>query len=252
MKKGVELDITESVALVTGANSPIGLAIASQLAQAGADVIMAVHKNTAEAEALAVKTNSTVLHCDLRNPEEIEDLIDQTFKIKERLDILVNNAALQTVEDLINISYEDWDAIFETNLRSVHLLIKAAVPYLQKSENASIANVSSIEAHQPALGHGHYSASKAALIMLTRSAAFEYGKFGIRVNSVSPGLIDNGDIEKNWPEGSKRWLDSAPLKRLGKPKDVADAILFLSSPLAKWITGSDLIVDGGIMSRPTW
>ena len=105
---------------------------------------------------------------------------------------------------------------------------------------------------QPAPGHGHYAAAKAALVMLTRSAALEYGPRGIRVNSVSPGLIDDGSLSDRWPEGVERWLVAAPLGRLGTPEDVAGAVAFLASPQASWISGTDLVVDGGVMTRPTW
>ena len=130
--------------------------------------------------------------------------------------------------------------------------MRAAIPVLEKSDHASIVNVASIEGHQPARGHSHYSTSKAGLLMLTKSAALEYADFGVRVNSVSPGLIDDGNLEERWPEGLNRWLDSVPLGRAGSPKDVADAVIFLSSPMARWITGSDLVVDGGISTNATW
>ena len=130
--------------------------------------------------------------------------------------------------------------------------MRAALPALEKSKNASVVNIVSIEGHQPARGHSHYSASKAALLMLTKSAALEYANLGIRVNSVSPGLIDDGNLKERWPEGLDRWLNSAPLGRVGDPKDIADAVVFLSSPMASWVTGSDLVVDGGISTNATW
>ena len=130
--------------------------------------------------------------------------------------------------------------------------MRAAIPVLEKSANASIVNIASIEGHQPARGHSHYSTSKAGLLMLTKSAALEYADLGIRVNSVSPGLIDDGNLKDRWPEGIDRWLDSAPLSRVGTPEDIAGAVVFLSSSLAHWITGSDLLVDGGISTNATW
>ena len=123
---------------------------------------------------------------------------------------------------------------------------------LEKSKNASVVNIVSIEGHQPARGHSHYSTSKAALLKLTKSAALEYANLGIRVNSVSPGLIDDGNLKERWPEGLDRWFNSAPLGRVGDPKDIADAVVFLSSPMASWVTGSDLVVDGGISTNATW
>ena len=248
----IEIDLSGNVALVTGANSPIGLAIASELKEAGAELILAIHNSDDNVKTLASSIPATILNADLRNPREVERLISETFEIGNQLDIIVNNAALQNVEKLVETDSDSWDAVLETNLRSVHLLMRAAIPALEKSANASIVNIASIEGHQPARGHSHYSTSKAGLLMLTKSAALEYADFGIRVNSVSPGLIDDGNLEERWPEGFHRWLESVPLGRVGSPKDVADAVIFLSSPMARWITGSDLVVDGGVSTNATW
>jgi NAD(P)-dependent dehydrogenase (short-subunit alcohol dehydrogenase family) len=116
----------------------------------------------------------------------------------------------------------------------------------------SIIHIASIEGSQPAYGHAHYAASKAAIIMHARAAAIEYGPLGIRVNTVSPGLIARPGLEQDWPEGVGRWLAAAPLGRLGTGMDVANACLFLASPLASWITGHNLVVDGGMSAHPTW
>ena len=148
-----------------------------------------------------------------------------------------------------------WDAVLDVNLRAIHLLVRAAADALAANggeQGGSVVNVASIEAHQPAPGHGHYAAAKAALVMLTRSAALEYGTRAIRVNSVSPGLVDDGGLSDRWPEGVERWLAAAPLGRLGTPEDVAEAVAFLASPQATWISGTDLVVDGGVLARPTW
>src|SRR6202035_3957499 len=115
----------------------------------------------------------------------------------------------------------------------------------------AIVNVSSIEGLQPAYDHSHYAASKAAVIMHTRAAALELGRAGIRVNSVSPGLIDAEGLAEAWPEGVARWQAAAPLERLGDPSDVADAVLFLVSPAARWVSGANLVVDGGVLTHNT-
>jgi NAD(P)-dependent dehydrogenase (short-subunit alcohol dehydrogenase family) len=115
-----------------------------------------------------------------------------------------------------------------------------------------VVNIASIEALQPATGHSHYATSKAALLMLTRAAALELGPLGIRVNAISPGLIGREGIETGWPEGVASWRAAAPLGRLGTPDDIADAALFLASDAARWITGANLVVDGGVSSNSTW
>ncbi|MDE0139251.1 MAG: SDR family oxidoreductase, partial [bacterium] len=108
------------------------------------------------------------------------------------------------------------------------------------------------EGSYPAPGHGHYSVSKAGMIMHARAAAQAYGSAGVRVNVVSPGLISRPGIEDAWPEGVGRWGTACPLGRLGTPEDIGDACVFLCSDLARWITGAELVVDGGVMANPTW
>ena len=120
-------------------------------------------------------------------------------------------------------------------------------------DGGAIVNIASIEGLQPAFDHSHYAASKAAVIMHTRAAALELGRRGVRVNCVSPGLIDvEGGLEHAWPSGVERWHAAAPLHRLGRPDDVADAVLFLASDAARWITGANLVVDGGVLAHNTW
>jgi len=118
--------------------------------------------------------------------------------------------------------------------------------------SGAIVNVASIEGSDPAVGHAHYATSKAGVLMFTRAAALEYGEYSIRVNAVSPGLIRRERIETGWPDGVKRWKSKAPLQRLGEAADVADAVLFLLSPAARWISGANLVVDGGMSAVSRW
>jgi 3-oxoacyl-[acyl-carrier protein] reductase len=138
----------------------------------------------------------------------------------------------------------------DTNLTSVFACTQAAAEVM--GPGGSVTHIASVEARNPAPEHAHYSVSKAAIVTHARAAALEYGPHGIRVNTVSPGLIDREGLAEAWPEGVERWLRKAPLGRLGRPEDVADACVFLASPLASWITGHDLAVDGGVSARPTW
>jgi 3-oxoacyl-[acyl-carrier protein] reductase len=121
-----------------------------------------------------------------------------------------------------------------------------------QGRGGAIIHIASIEGIQPTDMHGHYATSKAGLIMHARASALAWGKHDIRVNAVSPGLIDRPGLEDDWPDGVERWRRSAPLVRLGTPEDIGDACVFLSSDLARWVTGANLVVDGGVLTRPTW
>jgi 3-oxoacyl-[acyl-carrier protein] reductase len=121
-----------------------------------------------------------------------------------------------------------------------------------RGAGGAVVNIASIEGLFPAPTHGHYATSKAGLIMLTRAQAMELGPRGIRVNSVSPGVIYREGIRENWPTGVKRWMDAVPLGRMGDDEDVGDAVLFLVAPASRFITGANLVVDGGITARPTF
>ena len=138
------------------------------------------------------------------------------------------------------------------NLRGALACLQAAGRRMAAAGRGAIVNVTSIQAFRPAPGLAHYSAAKAGLEMLTRSAALELGPAGVRVNAVAPGLIWREGLETAWPEGVARYLAAAPLGRLGQPEDVADACLFLSSPAARFITGTTLVVDGGVLAGPAF
>ncbi|EGX55780.1 dehydrogenase [Streptomyces zinciresistens K42] len=123
---------------------------------------------------------------------------------------------------------------------------------LTADDHSALHRLPSVEAGRPARGYAHYSASRAAVVTHARAAAVEYGPLGIRVNTVSPGLVHREGLDADWPEGVRRWERAAPAGRLESPRDVGDACVFLASPLASWITGHDLVVDGGVSARPSW
>jgi 3-oxoacyl-[acyl-carrier protein] reductase len=177
-------------------------------------------------------------------------VVDEAFAHHGRLDAVVNNAGVQPVEPLPDMTTEQWQSVVDINLTGPFAVTQAAASLLPAG--GSVTHIASIEGSHPAPGHAHYAASKAALIMHARAAALEYGPRGIRVNTVSPGLITRPGIESQWPEGVARWRSAAPLTRLGTPEDIGNACVFLASDLASWITGHDLVVDGGVTARPTW
>jgi len=165
----------------------------------------------------------------------------------------VNNAARQTHAIFEDMDIDEWRAMMATNLDGVFLATKAvAASMIARGSGGAIVNIASIEGLQPAPTHGHYATSKAGLIMFTKAAALQYGRHGIRVNAVSPGLIRRDGIEEAWPEGVARWMNAVPLGRMGEDEDVADAVLFLASRAARWITGANVVVDGGVTATPAF
>ncbi|MFD8478823.1 SDR family NAD(P)-dependent oxidoreductase [Kitasatospora sp. NPDC059673] len=250
-------DLSGQVALVTGAGGGIGRAIARQFALAGAKVV--VHYRTAAGAAEAVVRAiedeggaAFAVGADLGQEGECRRLVQAAVERFGRLDALVNNAGLQPTQDLAGMELADWRAVVDTNLSSVFSCTQAAAAVMRGQGGGSVTHIASIEGTQPALRHAHYASSKAAIIMHARAAALEYGAAGVRVNSVSPGLIDRDGLAENWPEGVERWQRAVPLGRLGRASDVANACVFLASPLAEWISGHNLVVDGGVSARPTW
>lgn len=190
---------------------------------------------------------------DLRKADEVESLFRDTERELGAIDVLVNNAGSYPLHPLVDASAEDWKAVVETNLLSVHLATQAAARRMIASGTAgAIVNVASIEGLQPAPGHSHYVAAKSGVLAYTRSAALELGPHGIRVNAVSPGLVWREGIEEAWPEGVASFRARAPLGRLGRPEEVAEACLFLSSSRASFITGANLVVDGGVLAAPAF
>ncbi len=250
---GSLLDLSGLVAVVTGASGGIGLVLARRFAQAGATVVAHYHSNESAVSRMLAEVEeggmrATAAAGDLTSREGAQGLIERAMQAHGRLDVLVNNAGVYPASSLREMDPEEWDDVIAANLDSVAWCTQAAAA--EMSHGGSIVNVASIESTSALPGHAHYSAAKAGVIALTRAAANELGPDQIRVNAVSPGLIWHEGIEAAWPDGVKRWLDAAPLGRLGRGEDVADACIFLASHAARWITGTVLTVDGGLSTRP--
>ncbi|WHT16719.1 glucose 1-dehydrogenase [Crossiella sp. CA-258035] len=248
-------DLSGTVALITGAAGGLGHGLARRFAEAGAAVAVHYRTSVTQAHALVAElqdrgTNALALPADLLSPDQVRHLVESTVDHFSRLDTLVNNAAVQPVQPLPEMTFDQWREVLDTNLDAVFLTTSTAVRRMDPG--SSVVNIASIEGSQPAFGHAHYSTAKAALLMHTRTAALEYGPLGIRVNAVSPGLLHREGLETQWPEGVERWHRAAPLGRLGQPEDVGNACVFLASPLASWITGQNLVVDGGMSTHPNW
>jgi 3-oxoacyl-[acyl-carrier protein] reductase len=252
------LDLSGKTALVTGASRGIGAEIAVRIAEAGADVAVAARtidarSGSTAARIAALGRRALPVPLDVSDHARVARAIDEIVETLGRLDILVNCAGAQPARPLLEQSADDWEEMEATNLRGVVACTREAARVLiAAGTGGAVVNVASIEGMQPAWGHSHYSATKAGVIMHTRAAALELGRHGIRVNAVSPGLIWRRGLEESWPDGVRRWLEHVPLGRLGGPDDVADAVLYLVSPMARFVSGANLVVDGGILAHPTW
>jgi NAD(P)-dependent dehydrogenase (short-subunit alcohol dehydrogenase family) len=253
------LDLSGRVALVTGASGGIGAGIARRLHEAGASVGVHYRSDSQGAQRLVNELGSRAVTIggsesgDLTNETAIEAMLDELQSALGIVDLLVNNAALQPLASMMAMEAVEFDAVLSSNVGGVFRTTRAVARRLSAAgKRGSVVNVASIEGLQPAFAHSHYSASKAAVLMHTRSAALEFGPLGIRVNAVAPGLIDRQGLIDAWPEGVARWQSKVPLGRLGEASDVADACLFLVSDAARWITGAMLTVDGGMLTHPIW
>jgi 3-oxoacyl-[acyl-carrier protein] reductase len=229
-------------ALVTGASRGIGRAIAVELANAGASVVVGYRTGREEGEALAQEIGGRAVQADVSLPEEAARLVEEAGD----LDILVNNAGLTRDGVLARMSDDDWRAVLETNLSSVFYTCRAVTRGMMKRRAGAIVNVSSIVGVHGNWGQANYAASKAGIIGFTKSLAQELGSRGVRANVVAPGYVKTRLTDVIPEEARAKMLDLTPLGRLGEPENVAGAVRFLCSDEASFITGVVLLVDGGL------
>jgi NAD(P)-dependent dehydrogenase (short-subunit alcohol dehydrogenase family) len=246
------LNFSTKKVLVTGAGQGLGAGIARRFSEAGADVAVNYHTSEDAAETLVADlvgsgNEAVAIRADVTSSDQASALVNEASEKLGGLDVLINNAGSFPLASVMDMTPEEWDEVLKANLYSVFNCTRAAAAQMKDSGGA-IVNIASIEGEAPAAMHSHYSVAKSGVIMHTKASAQELGQFGIRVNCVSPGLMWREGIEEQWPDGVDRWESAAPLTRLGRPEDVADACLFLSSPAARWITGINIVVDGGVMT----
>jgi NAD(P)-dependent dehydrogenase (short-subunit alcohol dehydrogenase family) len=249
-------DLSGTVALVTGGSGGIGSGIALRFAAAGAAVVVHHHTGVARAQAVVDEIVSAGGEAvagpgDVTDPQACAVLVEGAVARFGRLDAVVAAAGVQPVTPLADMPVGTWRDVVDGNATGAFATVQAAAGVL-RGRGGSITLIASIEGTRPARGHAHYASAKAATIMLARAAALEYGRDGVRVNTVSPGLIARPGLHGAWPDGVTRWERAVPLGRLGERTDVADACVFLASPMARWISGHDLVVDGGMSVAPSW
>ncbi len=247
----LKIDLSGLKAVVTGGSRGIGRSIAVTLADCGADVaiLYAHNREAAEETVNMIKSkNRNVLSfkCNVANEEDVEKTVQDIVKEFGRIDILVNNAGITRDGLIMRMDVADWDRVLETNLKGAFLMTKHTVKYMMKNRFGRIINISSIVGLIGNIGQANYVSSKAGLIGLTKVTAIEYSARNITANAVAPGFIET-DMTKKLSEKVKEQFLQKVLKRIpGKPEDVANVVAFLASPLASYITGVTILVDGGL------
>ncbi len=243
------LSLSGKVALVTGGSRGIGYAAAKILSENGANVVITGKDKQRLEKATSEIPNSVWFVADIKNTNDVKNVVNKTIKKFGKLDILVNNAGIfPKIKLLHEIEEDEWNEVLDVNLTGQFRFTKEAIPYLQKT-SGTIINISSdagLKAYQ-GFNADAYSASKAALIILTKCWALEYAKDKIRVNCICPGVVDT-DMTKPFlkTQADKEFMDSEhPLGRIGQPQEVAKAIMYFASDDASWTTGAVLAVDGG-------
>jgi NAD(P)-dependent dehydrogenase (short-subunit alcohol dehydrogenase family) len=246
------MKLNEKIAIVTGGGAGIGRGAAIRFAKEGAKVTVADIDSQSGEETVSLIRESggeaIFFKTDIKDSSQVKELINATTNAFGGLHILVNNAGIGHSEvRSVDLTEEEWDHVIDINLKGVFLGIKYAVPEMKKAGGGAIINTSSLLGLKGKKYQAAYNASKAGVVLLTQNAALEYGKYNIRVNAVAPGVIDTKIIDV-WKNDERRWpfiSRANALGRIGTPEEVANAIFFLASDEASFITGTTLSVDGG-------
>ena len=244
----MKIDLSNRVALVTGSTRGIGRAIAQALTDSGARVAI-VGRDQARADVVAAELSngSQGFACDIADTAQVTSLVENVEKAFGSIDILVNNAGLTRDNLLLRLKDDDWNAVIDANLRGAFATIRAATRGMMKRRWGRIINISSIVGLIGNKGQANYAASKAGLIGLTKSVAKEFASRNILANVIAPGFIETAMTAAMTPEARAAMSAQIPLERLGSVQDVANAVVFLSSEQAAYITGQVLVVDGGLV-----
>jgi len=244
--------LKDQVAIVTGGTKGIGRAICLLFAEQGAKVVANFSKDVDAAENLMSEAKSKRLNmglfkADVTQFDQVKEMAEETFAQYGKIDILVNNVGLVRDNFLMLMSDEDWDSLLRANLTSLFHCCKAVIRKMIPQRKGKIINISSISGILGTSGQANYAATKGGVISFTKSLARELGPFNIHVNAVAPGLIESEVVSKMPKEKVETILKSSSLGRVGKPEEVAQAVLFLASEHSNYITGQTIVVDGGII-----
>ena len=248
------LDLSGQVALITGASRGIGRAMAQVFGRAGAHLALVARsqgplEQTAAEIGREIAATTLALPADVADETQVEAAVQKTLDTFGRIDILINNAGLIALSGQGRIELDEWRALIDANLTGAFLCCRAAMPIMERQQGGRIVNISSVSAYTGGVSGGpHYSSSKGGMLSLTKTLARDMAPHNVTVNAIAPGQID-ADPNLLTPEARQRVTEMIPLGRLGEPEEIAYAALFLASPMAAYITGATLDVNGGILKR---
>ena len=249
----ISFDLTGLGALITGANTGIGQAIAVALAEAGADVAVAGRSEPIETLRLIEEVGSKAVNieADLSSTEPVQRIVDEALTGLGRIDILVNNAGIIRRNDLLDFNEEDWDAVIDTNLKTLFFLSQAAARHMAGRGSGKIINIASLLTFQGGIRVPSYAAAKSGVGGVTKAMANELAPKGVQVNAIAPGYISTNNTAALQADEmrNRQILDRIPTGRWGRPEDIAGAALFLASSASNYVTGHILAVDGGWLAR---
>jgi NAD(P)-dependent dehydrogenase (short-subunit alcohol dehydrogenase family) len=249
----MDLKLRGKVAIVTGAGGGIGASITAKLVHEGCTVYAAdLNETAAEATAASVGSDGRSMQLDVTNPHAVEAAVRKLVKMHGALDILVNNAGILKTGSVVESSIEDWDEVCRANLSSVYYCCKAVLPTMIQKRYGKIINIASMSAARAGgvFGNVLYGTTKAGVVAFTKGFARELAPYGINVNAVAPGLVETPmTAAKLTPAVRKQVLAALPMHRLATVEDIANAVAFLASDVASYITGDTLLVDGGSLTK---
>ncbi|MCG9128319.1 SDR family oxidoreductase [Candidatus Poribacteria bacterium] len=256
------MQLKNRISIITGASSGIGRGIALEFAQEGAKIVIADRQEkplkgkyhekdvttTTIQEIQNLGAEAIYIQTDISNESDVKNLMNKTVQHFGGIDILVNNAGIHIPGESQDISIQEWDKVVGVNLRGVFMTTKLAIPHIVNSEHGRIIQIASVHAFGGGAGPA-YASAKAAVVNMTKDTALEVGKHGVTVNAICPGYIETAIQDYLSPEDIQSSLEKTPMGRLGIPKDIGRAAVFLASDDSEWITGTSLLVDGGACAK---